>query len=125
MEELARSKITPAGRVATDRLTMAALKPDLYPNGTAFLAADLPGFAKLIADGLAERRPLAILYPDGHEILVTPALGALAGLRARLSALFLGSRRPNGALVPSTDGEDGIQLPPACTVELRHPPAAP
>ncbi len=78
MEELERSKFTAAGEIANERLIEAALDPDLYPEGTAFIAADQKGFGAALAEAVAEHRPLAIVYPDGREIVAAPRGGALA-----------------------------------------------
>jgi len=58
MERLERSKITAAGEIANERLIEA-------------VAADQEGFDAALAEAVAERRPLAIVYPDGHEIVVS------------------------------------------------------
>jgi hypothetical protein len=78
MEELERSKFTPAGEIANERLIDAVLDPDRYPVGTTFIAADQDGFGSILAEAVAEHRPLAIVYPDGREIVAAPRGGALA-----------------------------------------------
>ena len=78
MEELGRSKFTAAGEIANERLIEAAGDPDRYPAGTAFIAADQEGFGTVLAEAVAEHRPLAIVYPDGREIVAAPRGGALA-----------------------------------------------
>jgi hypothetical protein len=77
MEELERSKFTPAGEIANERLIDAVLDPDRYPEGTTFIAADQDGFGAILAEAVAEHRPLAIIYPDGREIVAAPRGGAL------------------------------------------------
>jgi len=61
MEELERSKFTPAGTIANERLIEAVDDPDRYPEGTTFIAADQEGFASILAEAVAEHRPLAIV----------------------------------------------------------------
>jgi len=78
MEELEHSKFTPAGKLANERLIEAVADPDRYPEGTTFIAADQEGFASILAEAVAEHRPLAIVYPDGREIVAAPRGGALA-----------------------------------------------
>jgi hypothetical protein len=78
MEDLERSKFTTAGEIANERLIEAATDPDRYPEGTAFIAADQDGFGAILAEAVAEHRPLAIVYPDGREIVAAPRGGALA-----------------------------------------------
>jgi hypothetical protein len=67
MEKLERSKFTRAGKVANGRLTEAVLDPDRYPEGTTFIAADQQGIGAILAEAVAEHRPLAIVYPDGRR----------------------------------------------------------
>jgi hypothetical protein len=78
MEKLEPSKFTRAGELANERLVEAVLDPDRYPEGTTFIAADQEGFDSALAEALAEHRPLAIVYPDGREIVAAPRGGALA-----------------------------------------------
>jgi hypothetical protein len=78
MEDLERSKFTAAGEIANKRLIEAVTDPDRYPEGTAFIAADQEGFGAILAEAVAEHRPLAIVYPDGREIVAAPRGGALA-----------------------------------------------
>jgi Protein of unknown function (DUF2442) len=67
--KLERSKFTRAGEVANERLIEAVLDPDRYPKGTTFIAADQEGFSSILAEAVAEHRPVAIFFPDGHEIV--------------------------------------------------------
>jgi hypothetical protein len=78
MEELESSKFTRAGKIANERLIDAVLNPDRYPEGTTFIAADQEDFGVILAEAVAEHRPLAIVYPDGREIVAAPRGGALA-----------------------------------------------
>jgi hypothetical protein len=73
MEKLKRSKFTRAGEVANERLIEAVLDPDRYPEGTTFIAADQEGFDSILAEAVAEHRPVAIIFPDGHEIITASA----------------------------------------------------
>ena len=71
MEKLERSKFTRAGEVANERLIEAVTDPDRYPEGTTFIAADQEGFGAILAEAVAEHRPVAIFFQDGHEIVTT------------------------------------------------------
>lgn len=73
-----RSKFTRTGEIANERLVEAVLNPDRYPEGTTFIAADQEGFGSILAEAVAEHRPLAIVYPDGREIVAAARGGALA-----------------------------------------------
>lgn len=54
-----RSKFTRAGEIANERLIEAVTDPDRYPEGTTFIAADQEGFGSILAEAVADRRPLA------------------------------------------------------------------
>jgi LmbE family N-acetylglucosaminyl deacetylase len=69
MEKLKRSKFTRAGKIANKRLVEAVLDPDSYPGGTTFIAADQEDFDSILAEAVAEHRPVAVFFPDGHEIV--------------------------------------------------------
>lgn len=70
MEKLELSKFTRAGEIANEPPVEAVLDPDRYPEGTTFIAADQEGFSSILAEAVAEHRPLAIVYPDGREPVV-------------------------------------------------------
>lgn len=108
MEELERSKFTPAGKIANERLIDAVLDTDRYPEGTTFIAADQEGFGSILAEAVAEHRPLAIVYPDGREIVAAPRGGALAFFEHLLT------RRPE-----SKYGQPASPLPADYQVEIR------
>lgn len=38
-------------------------------EGTTFIAADQEGFDSILAEAMAEHRPVAIFFPDGDEIV--------------------------------------------------------
>jgi len=109
MEELERSKFTTAGEIANERLIEAATDPARYPEGTAFIAADQEHFGVVLAEAVAERRPLAIIYPDGREIVAAPRGGALAFVEHLLER-----RRDSKGEQPS------VPLPADYQVEIRE-----
>jgi hypothetical protein len=109
MEELERSKFTTAGEIANERLIEAATDPDRYPEGTAFIAADQEGLGAILAEAVAEHRPLAIVYPDGREIVAAPRGGALAFLEHLLTR----RREPRGE-------RPSVPLPADYQVEIRE-----
>lgn len=111
MEELERSKFTAAGKIANERLAEAALDPDRYPAGTTFIAADQNGFGAALADAVADRRPVAIVYSDGREIVAAPRSGALG----RLEHWMTRRREVKSYGVPS------VPLPADYQVEIREP----
>ncbi|MBW8060367.1 MAG: hypothetical protein FVQ78_08590 [Solirubrobacterales bacterium] len=112
MEELERSKFTAAGEIANERLSEAVLDPGRYPEGTTFIAADQEGFGSALAEAVAEHRPLAIVYPDGREIVAAPRGGALAFFEHLLTR----RREPKHS-------EPAVPLPADYQVEIRDPQA--
>jgi hypothetical protein len=112
MEELERSKFTAAGEIANARLIDAATNPDRYPEGTAFIAADQEHFGAVLAEAVAEHRPLAIVYPDGREIVAAPRSGALAFFEHLLTRKRESNGERNVPVVP---------LPDDYRVEIRDP----
>lgn len=103
-----RSKFTRAGEIANERLVEAVLDPDRYPEGTTFIAADQQGFDSILAEAVEDHRPLAIIYPDGREIVAAPRGGPLAFLEHLLTR----QREPEG-------GQPAILLPAEYKVEIR------
>jgi hypothetical protein len=110
MEELERSKFTEAGVIANDRLIDAMTDPDRYPEGTTFIAADQEGFDSILAEAVGDHRPLAIIYPDGREIVAAPRGGALAFFEHLLTR----HREPR-------HGTPSVPLPADYQVEIRDP----
>lgn len=108
MEKLERSKFTRAGEIANERLVEAVLDPDRYPEGTTFIAADQEGFDSILAEAVADHRPLAIIYPDGREIVAAPRGGALAFFE------HLMTRRRE-----VKPGQPAVPLPADYRVEIR------
>lgn len=72
-----------------------------YPNGTHFIGADQPGHGSMATRALFEGDAVALVFPDGHELLLTPApVRGLTPLRL-LTALLLGrrGRKPDAGAV--------------------------
>jgi hypothetical protein len=86
---------TPAYDATSERFASAvASADDRYPDRTAFVAADTPGLAEVLARNLEEKRTTAIVHDDGSEILIEPPdLGRVALWLALVAgALILGKR---------------------------------
>jgi hypothetical protein len=49
-----------------------AERPARYPNGVAFVGADLPGLGEILARNAREDRAVVLVYPDGEEWIVKP-----------------------------------------------------
>ncbi|MGA2165164.1 MAG: hypothetical protein ABSH36_11935 [Solirubrobacteraceae bacterium] len=75
MENLARSSNTPATDAAGELLTRIATDPandGRYPDGTVLIPADSADTSKLIARAIDEHRPIALVFPDGSDVLARP-----------------------------------------------------
>jgi hypothetical protein len=75
MEELARSKNTPATDASFDLLSRVAVDDDSdegYPSGTVLIPSDAPEASPLIAKTIAEGRPMAVVFPDGSDVVSRP-----------------------------------------------------
>lgn len=57
-------------QLATD-LAVEGRSP--YPNGAAFVPADLPNLGEAVAGYARERRPVVIVYADGDERVLVPS----------------------------------------------------
>jgi len=105
---------TAAGEIANERLIEAVLDPDRYPDGATFIACDQEGFDASLAEVVADRGPVVIVFPDGGEIVAVPRGGALGLLEHWMSR----RREVRGRGAPS------VTLPADYQVEIREPPAA-
>ncbi len=101
----------------TERLIAAALDADRYLDGTHFLPSDAADLAPMLARALENRSPVAVIYPDGRELLATPVLGRLGVLAAAIR------RRLPGRASVTTGGAAPVIFPPFYRVELREPPS--
>jgi hypothetical protein len=66
---------TPGSVLASRRFDAAiedaiAERPSRYPNGAAFVGADLPGLGKILAVNARDGRAVVLVYPDGEELIV-------------------------------------------------------
>jgi hypothetical protein len=107
MEKLADNSNTPATDAGFELLTRIAVDPanDVrYPTGTVLIPSDASHVSTSIARTIEERRPIALVFPDGSDILARPPAGhGLALLLAvRLLAIVevLGRKRDRPTFVP-------------------------
>lgn len=105
------SRIDPA----TKRVLAGIEDPEIaarYPDRVHFISADHPHQGAMATRALFAGDPVALIYPDGHELLVTPEHArGIAALFLLAAALFFRlRRRKNG---------DGVQLPPLARIEAR------
>jgi len=112
-----RSGIDPA----TKKVLAGIEDPELaarYPDRAHFISAGHPHQGDMATRALFAGDPVVLVYPDGHELLVTPEHArGVAALFLLVSAFFLRLRRRN-------DG-DGVQLPPRARIEARDSAGTP
>jgi hypothetical protein len=107
MENLANSSNTAATNAAGELLTRIASDPandDRYPDGTVLIPADSPDTSTLISRAIADRRPMAVVFPDGSDIVARPpenhGLGLLILLLLLGIADLLRRKRDDATFVP-------------------------
>ena len=95
MENLAHSSNTPGTDAAADLLTRIAVDPahdESYPDGTVLIPADSPDASTLIAGAIAGRQPIALVFPDGSDVLYRPPDNHGLSLLLVLGLLWLADR---------------------------------
>jgi hypothetical protein len=107
MENLALTANTPATNAAGDLLARVAIDPandDRYPDGTVLIPADSADTSTLISRAIADRRPMALVFPDGSDIVARPpdnhGLGMLILVLLMGVAAFLQRKRDDATFVP-------------------------
>lgn len=93
-------------RVATD-LALEGRSP--YPNGAAFVAADMPRLGEVLAGYAREHRPVVLVYPDGEERFLM-SLHPPARWRTAIDSLF---KRLGRALRASSRAPQSPRAPQA------------
>jgi hypothetical protein len=107
MEKLARSKNTPGTDAAFDLLSEIAVDPssdERYPDGTVLIPADSPDASVSMSRAIEKRRPIAIVFPDGSDVVARPPTSSRAALMVVTSLLWLAEhirrRRDRPSFVP-------------------------
>jgi hypothetical protein len=107
MENLASSSNTPGTEAAGDLLKRIAIDPasdERYPDGTVLIPADSPDASALISGAVANRRPLALVFPDGADVVYKPpenqGLSLLLVVALLWMADWLRRRRKEPTFVP-------------------------
>lgn len=77
MATVSKETRTPGSILASERFDAAiedaiAERPSRYPNGAAFVGADLPDLAAILAEKAREGRAVVLVYPDGEEWVIEP-----------------------------------------------------
>jgi hypothetical protein len=107
MEKLAVNSNTPATDAGFELLTRIAIDPandERYPNRTVLIPSDASHTSTSIARAIEERRPIALVFPDGSDLLMRPparhGLALLLMVRLIAIAELLGARRDRPTFVP-------------------------
>jgi len=92
MEKLARGQNTLGTNAAFDLLGEIAVDPacdQRYPDGTVLIPADSPDASGLISRAIAERKPIAIVFPDGSDVVARPPAASGPALSVVIGILWL------------------------------------
>ena len=107
MEKLARTENTPGTDAAFDLLSEIAVDPasdERYPDGTVLIPADSPDASTLMSRAIEKRRPIAIVFPDGSDVVARPPTASGPALLVVTGLLWLAEhmrrRRDRPTFVP-------------------------
>lgn len=92
MEKLARTDNTPGTDAAFDLLGEIAVDPasdERYPDGTVLIPADSPDASTLMSRAIKKRRPIAIVFPDGSDVVARPPTASGPALLVVTGLLWL------------------------------------
>lgn len=92
MENPARSQNTPSTDAAFDLLGKIAADPsgdERYPDGTVLIPADSPDASTLMSRAIEKRRPIAIVFPDGSDVIARPPTASGPALLVVTGLLWL------------------------------------
>lgn len=92
MGHVARNKNTPGMDASFDLLSKVAVdldSHDRYPDGTVLIPSDSQDTSSLIARAIADRRPMAVVFPDGSDVVARPPEARGLALFVLLAGVFL------------------------------------
>jgi|GEM_PF-1106515 hypothetical protein len=75
MERLAHTKNTPATDSSFELLSRIAVdsrSDERYPDGTVLVPADSPDASLVLSRAIRERRPIALVFSDGSDVVARP-----------------------------------------------------
>lgn len=90
-----------------------------YPDRAHFIAADNPQHGQMATRALFEGDPVVLVYPDGHELLMTPEQAR--GFAALFLILAVAVMRLRSRKRPDTV----VQFPPRTRIEARDSAGSP
>jgi hypothetical protein len=93
-----------------DIYAVDADRAERYPDGTVLIPADSPDAIVLLSRAIGGRRPVALVYPGGREIIAAPRGGPVAFFKRLLTQ----HPTPRG-------GQPTVPLPADYRVEIRSP----
>jgi hypothetical protein len=75
MATVSNKKRSPGSELASQRFDAAIEdaveeRPERYPNGSAFVGADMLGLGGVLARNAREGRTVVLVYPDGAERII-------------------------------------------------------
>lgn len=97
MENLARSQNTAGTDASFDLLSRIAVNPESgerYPSGTVLIPADSRDSSVLISRAIRERKPIALVFPDGSDVVARPPEVTGLALVIVRGLLWLAERAP-------------------------------
>jgi hypothetical protein len=95
MENLAHSNNTPGTDASFELLSRIAVDPasdERYPDGTVLVPADSADTSVVIARAIGEKKPIALVFPDGSDVLARPPEVTGLALAVVLGLLWLADR---------------------------------
>lgn len=102
---------------ATARVLAGIDDPELaarYPSRAHFISAENPNQGEMATRALFSGDPVVLVYPDGHELLITPeqahGVAGLLILAGVLISRLLKRRKHDGTV---------LQFPPSARIEAR------
>jgi hypothetical protein len=75
MGRLAAANNTPGVDASFELLSRVASDPESdarYPDGTVLVPADSPDASIAVARAIGERKPIALVFPDGSDVVARP-----------------------------------------------------
>jgi hypothetical protein len=125
VENLAHSNNTPGTDASFELLSRIAVDPasdERYPDGTVLVPADSPDTSVVIARAIDEKKPIALVFPDGSDVVARPPEVTRLVLAIVVGLLWLADRasrkRDRPTFVPREWVTEFHAAPPPREVQL-------